>query len=253
MQEGVAGGGRGDPGAPGTGAVASIERVTSDHLTLPAAVLWDMDGTLIDTEPYWMAVESALVAEAGGTWTYEDGLDLVGNSLLRSAEIILARTPVTGTPQEVVEALLAGVVAQTRERMPWRPGARELLEDCAGLGVPCALVTMSWAPLAEVLLESLPEGTFGVVVTGDEVEHGKPSPDAYLLAAERLGVRTADCIAVEDSPTGVRSATAAGVPTIAVPHVVPIPEMPGMVTLPGLGGKRLGDLMAATRPLRRTP
>ncbi|WP_256840617.1 HAD family hydrolase [Ornithinimicrobium faecis] len=224
--------------------------MTRDQLTLPAAVLWDMDGTLIDTEPYWMAVETDLIAEAGGTWTHEDAVELVGNSLLRSAEIILVRTPVTGTPHEVVEILLAGVVARTRERMPWRPGARELLEDCAGLGVPCALVTMSWAPLAEVLLESVPAGTFAAVVTGDQVVHGKPSPDAYLLAAERLGVTPADCIAVEDSPTGVRSATAAGVPTIAVPHVVPVPEVPGMVTVPGLEGKRLGDLMTLTQPLR---
>lgn len=224
--------------------------MTRDQLTLPAAVLWDMDGTLIDTEPYWMAVETDLIAEAGGTWTHEDAVELVGNSLLRSAEIILARTPVTGTPHEVVEILLAGVVARTRERMPWRPGARELLEDCAGLGVPCALVTMSWAPLAEVFLESVPAGTFAAVVTGDQVVHGKPSPDAYLLAAERLGVTPADCIAVEDSPTGVHSATAAGVPTIAVPHVVPVPEVPGMVTAPGLEGKGLGDLMTLTQPLR---
>lgn len=225
--------------------------MTSDQLTLPAAVLWDMDGTLIDTEPYWMAEEGDMVADAGGTWTDEDAVELVGNSLLRSAEIILARTPVTGTPHEVVETLLSGVVARTRERMPWRPGARELLDDCAGLGVPCALVTMSWAPLADVLLESLPEGTFAAVVTGDQVVHGKPSPDAYLLAAERLGVDPADCIAVEDSPTGVRSATAARVPTIAVPHVVPVPEVPGMVSVPSLGGMRLGDLVAVTQPLRQ--
>lgn len=239
------------PRGPAVGArVASIETVSRDHLTLPAAVLWDMDGTLIDTEPYWMAVEGELIAQAGGTWTDEDAVELVGNSLLRSAEIILARTPVTGTPHEVVETLLAGVVARTRERMPWRPGARELLEDCAALGVPSALVTMSWTPLAEVLLENLPEGTFAAVVTGDQVVHGKPAPDAYLLAAERLGVMPSDCLAVEDSPTGVRSATAAGVPTIAVPHVVPVPEVSGMVTLPTLGGKHLGDLVTAIQPLR---
>ncbi|WP_238146699.1 HAD family hydrolase [Ornithinimicrobium murale] len=224
-------------------------RVTSEP-TLPAAVLWDMDGTLIDTEPYWMAEERELIARAGGTWTHEDALDLVGNSLLRSAEIILARTPVTGSPEEIVEILLGGVVARTRESMPWRPGARELLEECARLGVPNALVTMSWAPLADVLLENLPGGIFAAVVTGDQVTHGKPSPDPYLLAAELLGVDPANCIAVEDSPTGVRSATAAGVPTIAVPHVVPIPEMPGMVTVPGLDQRRLEDLIALTQPLR---
>ncbi len=227
--------------------LASIGAVMSDAAPLPAALLWDMDGTLIDTEPYWMAEEGELVARAGGTWTSEDAVELVGNSLLRSAEIILARTPVTGTPEEIVETLLSGVVARTRACMPWRPGAWDLLQECGQLGVPCALVTMSWAPLAEVLLESLPEQTFAAVVTGDQVTHGKPSPDPYLLAAEQLGVNPADCLALEDSPTGVRSATAAGVPTLGVPHVVPLPATPGMVTVPTLEGLTLREAMALVR------
>jgi len=219
-------------------------------VALPAAVLWDMDGTLIDTEPYWMAEEGELVARAGGTWTQEDAVELVGNSLLRSAEIILARTPVTGTPERVVQILLDGVVTRTRASMPWRPGARELLLECADLGVPCALVTMSYAALADVLLEDLPVGTFAAVVTGDQVAHGKPSPDPYLLAAERLGVDPRDCLALEDSPTGVRSATAAGVPTIGIPHVVPIPDVAGMVKVPGLAGLGLHDLAELAADLR---
>lgn len=226
---------------------------------MPAAVLWDMDGTLIDTEPYWMAEEGEMVARAGGTWSHEDAVDLVGNSLLVSAEIILARTPVTGTPAEVVDRLLSGVVRRTRAHLPWRPGARELLEECVGLGIPSALVTMSWAPLADVLLEQLPAGTFSTVVTGDQVEHGKPAPDPYLLAAARLGVDPADCLAVEDSPTGVQSAVAAGVPTIAVPHVVPVPEVAGMVTVPSLSGLGVADLarvatgLPVDRPSARRP
>lgn len=218
--------------------------------SLPAAVLWDMDGTLIDTEPYWMAEEGELIARAGGSWSAEDAVELVGNSLLVSAEIILARTPVTGTPEQVVDALLAGVVARTRAHLPWRPGGRELLAECVALGIPSALVTMSYTSLAEVLLEELPDGTFAAVVTGDEVEHGKPAPDPYLLAAARLGVDPAHCLAVEDSPTGVRSATAAGVPTIGVPHVVPIPDIDGMVTVPSLEGLLVEDLMRLTEPAR---
>lgn len=209
-----------------------------------------MDGTLIDTEPYWMAEEREIVERAGGTWTHEDAVDLVGNSLLRSAEIILERTPVTGSPQEIVERLLAGVVARTREHMPWRPGAQELLAECASLGIPSALVTMSWAPLADVLLEQVPAGSFAAVVTGDQVTHGKPAPEPYLLAAQRLGVQPADCVALEDSPTGVRSAVAAGVPTIGIPHVVPIPELPGMVTVFGLEGLTVADLAELVAPLR---
>jgi HAD superfamily hydrolase (TIGR01509 family) len=210
---------------------------------LPAAVLWDMDGTIIDTEPYWMAEERLLVEEAGGSWTLEDGLDMVGNDLIRSAEIILERTPVSGTPAQIVDRLQTGVVRRTRERLPWRPGALQLLDELRHLGVPSALVTMSWTPLARVLLDALPAGTFASVVTGDQVSRGKPAPDPYLLAVDRLGVLPAHCVAIEDSPTGVASATAAGVPTIGVPHIVPIPEVPGAVLVPTLDGVGAADLL----------
>jgi HAD superfamily hydrolase (TIGR01509 family) len=204
--------------------------------TLPAAVLWDMDGTIVDSEPYWIAEEEALVAAAGGTWRHEDALELVGNDLLVSARIILERTPVTGTPEEVVGALLDGVTTRMRESLPWRPGAAELLAALGRLGVPSALVTMSWTQLADVLVERLPEGTFATVVTGDQVRLGKPHPEPYLEAARRLGLDPADCVAVEDSPTGAASATGAGVPTVVVPHIVEVPPMPGAVQVPTLAG-----------------
>jgi HAD superfamily hydrolase (TIGR01509 family) len=210
---------------------------------LPAAVLWDMDGTIIDTEPYWMAEERLLVEEAGGSWTLEDGLDMVGNDLIRSAEIFLERTPVSGTPAQIVDRLQTGVVRRTRERLPWRPGVLQLLDELRHLGVPSALVTMSWTPLASVLLDALPAGTFASVVTGDQVSRGKPAPDPYLLAVDRLGVLPAHCVAIEDSPTGVASATAAGVPTIGVPHIVPIPEVLGAVLVPTLDGVGAADLL----------
>lgn len=213
---------------------------------LPAAVLWDMDGTIIDTEPYWMAEEHLLVQEAGGAWSHQDALDLVGNDLIRSAEIILARTPVTATPAQIVDRLVAGVVRRATERLPWRPGARELLAELGDLGVPSALVTMSWAPLADVLLAGLPEGAFATVVTGDQVLQGKPAPDPYLLAARRLGLDPARCVALEDSPTGVTSAVAAGVPTIGIPHIVAIPQRPGAVLVPTLEGVRAAHLLRIT-------
>lgn len=217
---------------------------------LPAAVLWDMDGTIIDTEPYWMAEEERLVHEAGGTWSTQDSLDLVGNDLRDSAAIILERTPVTGTPEQVVDQLLSGVVARTRDHVPWRPGARELLEECVARGVPTALVTMSWTSLADVLLQALPPATFTTVVTGDGVSRGKPHPDPYLEAARRLRVAPAQCLALEDSPTGARSSTAAGVPTVAVPHIVAVPEMAGLTTLPSLAGVGLERLAGLWRDLR---
>lgn len=217
---------------------------------LPAAVLWDMDGTLIDTEPYWISAEHALVEEFGGTWSDDFAEHLVGNALEHSAQFIRANSPVTLNDLDLIEDLLARVIVQIREHVPWRPGALELLGALKDAGVPNALVTMSWRSLVDEVLIHLPTG-FDAVVTGDEVEHGKPHPEPYATAARLLGVDVADCIAIEDSPTGVRSALAAGVPTIAVPHVVPVPRLKGSVHIPTLAGVEPRDLVtllsAATR------
>jgi len=210
---------------------------------LPAAVLWDMDGTLVDTEPYWIAAEHALVEEHGGVWTDEHAHQLVGNDLLVSAEYIRAHSPIELTPVEIVHELLTRVVASVRERVPWCPGARELLESLVEQGVPCALVTMSWESLATAVVSNLPSGSFAAVVTGDVVQHGKPHPESYLVAARLLGVGLGACIAIEDSPPGVASAVAAGIPTIAVPHHVEVPETVGAVQIATLVGLTPADLL----------
>ena len=194
---------------------------------LPSAVLWDMDGTLIDTEPYWLEAEHLLVEQHGGTWSDEHALALVGHDLMDSARYIREHGPVPMEPEAIVEVLLAHVVSHLAAAVPWRPGARELLAELRGAGVPCALVTMSWTSLADTFLASVPPDTFDVVVTGDRVARGKPHADPYLQAVELLEVDADRCVAVEDSPTGVASATAAGVPTLVVPHIVPVPDGPG--------------------------
>lgn len=209
---------------------------------LPAAVFWDMDGTLVDTEPYWINAEHSIVEEAGGVWNDEYAHQLVGNDLMVSAEFIRDNSPVALEPVEIVEDLLRRVIAQVTEHVPWRPGAIELLTALNEAGVPNALVTMSWRSLADSVVTALPEGTFTAVITGDEVEHGKPHPEPYLAAARALGVEVTDCVAIEDSPTGVRSAVAAGVPTLAVPHVVPVPVIVGAVQAPSLRGLTPFDL-----------
>lgn len=219
-------------------------------MTLPAAVLWDMDGTLVDTEPYWIAAEHAIVEEHGGVWSDEFAHQLVGNDLMVSAEFIRDNSPITWEPERIIEELLVRVTAQVREHVPWRPGARELLASLLEADVPNALVTMSWRSLASAVVEALPRGTFAALVTGDEVEHGKPHPEPYHAAARLLGVDARDCIAIEDSPTGVRSAVAAGVPTIAVPHVVPVPITRGAVQLPSLRGLTPADLASVVADVR---
>ena len=221
-----------------------------------AAVLFDLDGTLVDTEPDWIACERALVEEHGGTWTDEDARAQVGNALMVSAGCIAAVGGVRLPPAEIVERLLDGVVAAVRRRIPWKPGARELLADLARAGVPTALVTMSYRRLADAVLAGLPPYSFGAVVTGDEVREGKPHPEPYLRAAALLGVDPRWCIALEDSPTGVASAEAAGCVTVAVAGVVAVPPAPGRIGLSSLAGLTLGDLeriVAESRGIHSSP
>jgi HAD superfamily hydrolase (TIGR01509 family) len=209
---------------------------------LPKAVLWDMDGTLVDTEPYWMNAEHELVGEYGGVWTDELAHQLVGNALLVSARIIRDNSPVTLSPEEIVDRLLESVIRQMREHIPWRPGAAELLNEAVSQGIPNALVTMSYKSFAQVMADELPEGTFAAIVTGDTVTHGKPHPEPYLKAAQLLGVDPADCLAVEDSPTGATSAVASGARTVAVPHIVDVPDDIGAAVVTGLEGQSLTQL-----------
>ena len=225
--------------------MTSVRHDLWPHMTapLPAAVLWDMDGTRVDTEPYWIAEERSLVEQHGGVWTDEHAYQLVGNDLMVSAEYILAHSPILLTPVEVVNELLSGVVARVAEHVPWRPGARELLASLVAQGVPCALVTMSWESLATAVVKNLPRGSFAAVITGDVVSHGKPHPEPYLAAARLLGADLGACIAIEDSPPGVASAVAAGIPTIAVPHRVPVPETIGAVQISTLAGLEPRDLL----------
>lgn len=222
---------------------------TPTSAAAPAAVLWDMDGTLVDTEPYWMVAEEELVTDWGGTWTHEDGLQLVGQGLWSSALVFRSRG-VGLEPQEIIDTLTDRVLSQIAVHVPWRPGARELLAEVRAAGVPTALVTMSIRRMADRVVEALERelggAAFDAIVAGDEVEHPKPYPDPYLRAAELLGVPIADCVAIEDSEPGVASAVAAGATTFAVPFLVPLPASPAYELLDaGLAGIGLDRLSAA--------
>ena len=217
-------------------------------MRLPKAVLWDMDGTLVDTEPYWIATEYAMAEKYGGTWSEEHAMNLVGNALLESGDYIRVHMGIDRTPQQIVDELLDGVVARVEVEVPWRPGARELLTDLHRNGVPCGLVTMSWQRFVDPILARLPDHTFETVVTGDRVELGKPHPEPYLTAAAELGQDPAACVAIEDSNTGAKSAVAAGCTVLCVPHHVPILEGAGRVfvdTLDGLDTAGLAELVEA--------
>jgi HAD superfamily hydrolase (TIGR01509 family) len=191
----------------------------------PDAILWDMDGTLIDTEPYWIGAEIALCASHGASWTHEDGLTLVGNPLVTSAEVLRDRGVDLPIPA-IIGALLDEVIARVTERVPWQEDARRLLLKARARGVPCALVTMSYASLSDAFIVAA--GAFDAVVTGDVVVNGKPHPEPYLTAAAHLGVAIERCLAIEDSPSGIRSAHASGARTVAVRRLTPLDPLPGM-------------------------
>jgi HAD superfamily hydrolase (TIGR01509 family) len=214
------------------------------------AVLFDMDGTLCDTEPAWLAAEFALATQYGAEWTREDGLRLVGSDLLVSGAYIQHRMGLTLSPEQIVAELVTAVTASVlADGVTWRPGAVELLAQCNSAGVPTALVTMSYRSLVSAVVAALPAGRFDAVVTGQDVVHGKPAPDAYRLAAELLDVAASSTVAIEDSAAGAASAEAAGCLVVAVPHHVDIPAGARRVHMPSLAGVSLDDLgvLAAQR------
>lgn len=218
---------------------------------LPAAVLWDMDGTLVDSEPYWILSETKLASEYQFEWGEADGHSLIGLSLYDSAQIIRSKVGIADlSDEQIIDRLTTAVVEQLGERLPWRPGALELLTELRAHGIKTALVTMSMRRMATAVADSIGFPAFDVVVAGDDVSKGKPHPEPYLRAAELLGVPASDCVAIEDSRTGVASAEAAGCFTIGVPHLAEIPAGPSRTivnSLVELNLTRLRQMMESQR------
>ncbi|WP_281242404.1 HAD family hydrolase [Herbiconiux ginsengi] len=212
--------------------------MTESSPALPAAVLWDMDGTIVDTEPYWMRAQEKLVESYGGTWTHEAAMTLVGSGLDRSARI-LQEFGVDMPADEIIQLLSTRVMEQISEHVPWRPGALELLIALHERGVPQALVTMSIGRMAHHVASFLPADVFSTVVSADVVTESKPHPEAYLTAAATLGVDIAQTVAIEDSVTGVTSAVAAGAAVIGVQH---------LLNLDDSGADRIWSTLAGVTP-----
>lgn len=209
---------------------------------LPKAVLWDMDGTLIDSEPHWLKSERDLAAKHDVDWTEEDGKSLVGLSLSASSQIFKEKVGLPLSADEVIQEWTNSVSEGLKKEIIWRPGAKELLQLLRRRGVKTALVTMSLRSMALQVVEAIEFDAFDVVVAGDDVIHGKPHAEPYLKAAQLLGVAPADCVAFEDSISGILSAEAAGTKAVGVPNVMMIPAREDRVLWDTLEGKTMKDL-----------
>jgi HAD superfamily hydrolase (TIGR01509 family) len=210
---------------------------------LPKAVLWDMDGTLIDSEPYWIASETALAKDYGHSWTEENAHEMIGKSLYDSSAMLKTRFSIDDlTVQGVIDRLTNEVVENLKQELHWRPGALELLIALKKAGIKTALVTMSMRRMALAVVNQIPFEAFDVVVAGDDVIHGKPHPEPYLTAAALLGVEPSECVAFEDSRTGLESAVAAGTIAVGVPNIVELKPGPGRIIIRSLTDVSLESL-----------
>ena len=176
------------------------------------AVLFDMDGTLIDSEPLWQRTEAKIVASFGKVWTKEDGDTLTGHSLFDSASLMIELKNLPLAPEKGVEMMVANMhELYAGEGVPWIPGARELLSELASAGIPTALVSASYEILVHDVCANAPKGSLEVMVTGSEPNmRQKPSGDPYRLAARRLNVPIENCLVVEDSAPGLAAGQDAG-------------------------------------------
>lgn len=190
------------------------------------AVLWDMDGTLVDSEKLWDVALNVLYESYGGVMSRQTRAALVGASAEETMVTVYTELGLAQDPAAMAESIrwLHDYTAELFDGgLPWCDGAREMLEALAAERVPMALVTNTQRDLAERALESIGRHYFTVTVCGDEVPSGKPAPDPYLRAAELLGVPAERCLAIEDSVTGTAAAESAGCAVLVVPNDVPVP------------------------------
>lgn len=221
------------------------------------AVLFDMDGLLVDTEPLWFEVERSVMARLGGEWTSADQRELVGGSLRGTVNYLIERAGGAGaevTAEQVADWLIDGMAGLlgTREVVAL-PGAIELLAEVRAADLPYALVTSSERVIVDAVLKALTryEVTFEVIVSGEDVRNSKPHPEPYQLAASLVGADPRCCAALEDSPNGVAAAEAAGCLTVAVPGAAPVPARPGRLIVGSLTEISLDRLR--TLLVRRSP
>ena len=183
-----------------------------------AAVAFDLDGVLLDSETAWVDVKRAFTEESGGRWQERAQLDMLGMSSIEWSRYMHDELGVPVPPERISSEVAERLVEQYRQRLPLLPGAVEAVRSL-GRDWPLALATSSNRNVIDLALEkSGLTGSFAATVSSEEVDRGKPAPDVYLEAARRLNAQPSDCVAIEDSTNGIRSAHAAEMAVIAIPN-----------------------------------
>lgn len=197
--------------------------IESGHLSrFFSAVLFDMDGTLVDTEPMWLVSETELMSRYGYTWTKEDQAHCLGGPLDRVGQYMFDLAGGHESPEFFTDTLIALTESHLRHGARLMEGAQELMALCEGLSLPMALVSASPRVLVDAVLDNLKGHSFAISVSSDDVTNVKPDPEGYLSAAKYLEVSIEECLILEDSATGVAAASASGGLVVAIPHLVPI-------------------------------
>lgn len=208
------------------------------------AIFFDMDGLLVDTEPYWLETERELMAEFNVDWKTEDQLFCLGGPMSKVGKYMSDLALGRENPEWFVSQLIERIALKFSS-ISLMPGVGQLLEEVHKNSLPAALVSASPRRLVNAVLESIPNAPFSTTISADDVERGKPHPDPYLKAADFLGVDITRSLVIEDSPTGVTAARASGAWVIAVPHIAPINPAPRSAIVETLAGHTLSSLWSA--------
>ncbi len=186
----------------------------------PQAVIFDMDGLLVDSEPVWQQVEDGLLTRRGYALNPAIRQGLIGMRMMDFWTAMVREYGLSDTPESLIAEVTTSMVGAIPGHVAPRPGAQELLDYLRGRGVPCAIASSSPMAIINAVVQSEGwHGCFDAFVSGDQVPNGKPAPDIYLEAARQLGADPAACLALEDSRNGARAAVAAGAVCYAVPDL----------------------------------
>lgn len=208
-----------------------------------SAILFDMDGTLIDSEPLWLESEIEIMAELGCHWDQQDQINCLGGPMEKTEKYMQERSKNIRPFGYFAKQLDDVMEHKLSTKLELIPNAIEILNECKKFDIKVALVTASTGRLMRAALRRFPTGIFDTTVSHDDVNRSKPDPEPYLLAAKTLGEEIDNCVVIEDSLTGVQSGLTAGAQVIGIPHLIRLPRNPNLRIVESLSEININKLI----------